>query len=524
MMKQFGLLLVCLLMGCAGQPPASIAKRSGADDPVNRLVPSTMDDLSPKAATIPITSTSADAIAQFKKGRELFENLRQGEALEYLKKAIQLDNNFAQAHAYAGFLMTGAEALAELDKAEALASTVPEAERLNILSMVADRRGDDRRVAKLTTKLVELLPGDWRAHWYKGMRGRLARSAIHGQALPDAAGLEEVTASLRRAVELNPMAGAVHNQLGYLSLLRGRKDEAIAAFENYIRVAPNEPNAYDSLGDALLAANRLEEAEAQFKKALEVSPRFWQSWGGIAATRALRGDWKGAYEALNSSTQSAVRPSDKLETKRQLGWTQFTEGNVLTALDTAMAAEREAKTLHHPGSFTSSGLDGAEFLFESGRAKDALKKLDDVMSQTESEIVPGETLSIARRRSFVIRATVEDSIGRQDEVARSLSLLETEAEKLPDSLTTQSQVAYVRGLVALSRGDSKQAVSHFSMCIAQHVYCKWRQIQAFEKLGDNVGAEVATRKIVETPTRETEYLYVRAKLGTIPTIKQVAVP
>ena len=213
---------------------------------------------------------------QFEKGRELFENLRQGEALEHLRKAILLDTNFAQAHAYAGFLMTGAEALAELDKAEALSGTVPKAERLNILSMVADRRGDDRRVAELTTQLVELLPGDWRAHWYKGMRGRLARSAIHGQALPDAAGLDEVIASLKRAVELNPMAGAVHNQLGY-SLLRGRKDEAIAAFENYIRVAPNEPNAYDSLGDALLAANRLEDAEAQFKKALEVSPRFWQS-------------------------------------------------------------------------------------------------------------------------------------------------------------------------------------------------------------------------------------------------------
>ena len=115
-----------------------------------------------------------------------------------------------------------------------------------------------------------------------------------------------------------------------------------------------------------------------------------------------------------------------------------------------MAAEREAKALHHPGSFISSGLDGAEFLFESGSAEDALKQLDDVMSRTENETVPGETLGIARRRSLVIRATIGDGIGRQDEVARSLALLETEADKLPDSLTTQSQVAYVRGLVALS--------------------------------------------------------------------------
>ena len=195
MMKQLGLLLICLLMGCAVQPTASNTTQSGLAASGDTLIPSTTVALQSKAATIPITSTSADAIVQFEKGRELFENLRQGEALEHLRKAILLDTNFAQAHAYAGFLMTGAEALAELDKAEALSGTVPKAERLNILSMVADRRGDDRRVAELTTQLVELLPGDWRAHWYKGMRGRLARSAIHGQALPDAAGLDEVIAS-----------------------------------------------------------------------------------------------------------------------------------------------------------------------------------------------------------------------------------------------------------------------------------------------------------------------------------------
>ena len=158
MMKQLGLLLICLLMGCAVQPTASNTTQSGSAASGDTLIPSTTVALQSKAATIPITSTSADAIVQFEKGRELFENLRQGEALEHLRKAILLDTNFAQAHAYAGFLMTGAEALAELDKAEALSGTVPKAERLNILSMVADRRGDDRRVAELTTQLVELLP------------------------------------------------------------------------------------------------------------------------------------------------------------------------------------------------------------------------------------------------------------------------------------------------------------------------------------------------------------------------------
>ena len=158
-------------------------------------------------------------------------------------------------------------------------------------------------------------------------------------------------------------------------------------------------------------------------------------------------------------------------------------------------------------------------MFESGSAEDALKQLDDVMSRTENETVPGETLGIARRRSLVIRATIGDGIGRQDEVARSLALLETEADKLPDSLTTQSQVAYVRGLVALSEVIASRrlvisAGASHSTYTASGV--RFRPLRVGEKLD----AEAAKRKIVETPTRETEYLYVRAMLGTIPTAKR----
>ena len=102
MMKQLGLLLICLLMGCAVQPTASNTTQSGLAASGDTLIPSTTVALQSKAATIPITSTSADAIVQFEKGRELFENLRQGEALEHLRKAILLDTNFAQAHATRG--------------------------------------------------------------------------------------------------------------------------------------------------------------------------------------------------------------------------------------------------------------------------------------------------------------------------------------------------------------------------------------------------------------------------------------
>src|SRR5262249_24888518 len=156
----------------------------------------------------------------------------------------------------------------------------------------------------------ELVPGDWRAHWYMGMRASTQRK------------WEDASAELKKAVELNSKAGTAYNQLGYAYLMQGKKDEAVAAFKNYVEAAPTEPNAHDSLADALLAANRLDEAEAEYKKALEVSPQFWFSWSGVAATRALRVDWKGAYEALASGIKAAPRPSDRLEEKGLLAWTQ----------------------------------------------------------------------------------------------------------------------------------------------------------------------------------------------------------
>lgn len=44
--------------------------------------------------------------------------------------------------------------------------------------------------------------------------------------------------------------------LGYVALRQGDVDGAIAAFNEYVRILPQEPNPQDSLGEALLAVRR----------------------------------------------------------------------------------------------------------------------------------------------------------------------------------------------------------------------------------------------------------------------------
>ena len=81
-------------------------------------------------------------------------------------------------------------------------------------------------------------------------------------------------------------------------------DGAIAAFQEYVRILPQEPNPQDSLGEALLAAGRFKEAEAAFQKALDLSPQFWPGHQGIAYARLYAGDWKGGREAFAQARAS----------------------------------------------------------------------------------------------------------------------------------------------------------------------------------------------------------------------------
>ena len=93
--------------------------------------------------TIPVTSANPDAAAAFETGRDFADNVRVPEAIDQFQKAIRMDPDFALAHAYLGSALTGAEGLAELDRAVALSAKLPVAERDLIGAMATRRRGDE---------------------------------------------------------------------------------------------------------------------------------------------------------------------------------------------------------------------------------------------------------------------------------------------------------------------------------------------------------------------------------------------
>src|SRR5262249_31707768 len=77
---------------------------------------------SAKSVVVTVTSMSPDAVAAFHEARDLLDNVRVAEGAAGMKRAIEIDADFALAHAYLGSVTPGAEGLKELETANRLAA------------------------------------------------------------------------------------------------------------------------------------------------------------------------------------------------------------------------------------------------------------------------------------------------------------------------------------------------------------------------------------------------------------------
>lgn len=73
-----------------------------------------------------------------------------------------------------------------------------------------------------------------------------------------------------KLIDINPTYAPAWNTLGYHWMEKGNMDKAAEAFNNYMRLAPNEANAHDSMGDYLMKANRFDEAANHYDKAVSL--------------------------------------------------------------------------------------------------------------------------------------------------------------------------------------------------------------------------------------------------------------
>jgi tetratricopeptide (TPR) repeat protein len=445
-----------------------------------------------------ITSKSPEAVKLFEQARELSYNGRGAETVEPMKKAIGLDPDFALAHAWLGANSPGAEGMAELDKAVALAAKLPEGERSSIEAMHLMREGKREQAKASFEKAAAAAPDDWH------LTITLAEFANAGGDRKKAIDL------LNKAVAAKPDLANAYNILAYAHAGLHEWDPAIAAAKKQVELLPKEPNPQDSLGEILLMSGKFEDADKAFQAAAALEPKFTQAWQGAACARAYRGDWNGARDAIAKQRAGAIDPEEKAYTAIDGAWIEAGDGKLPAALAMLdkLDADPEAKKL---ASYAFSAMTRGGLLQVAGKPADSLKPLADGLARADG--LPGAGKNNATRlyAISVLRAAALTGKPSAD-TAKLVKQVEDLAAADPSDLHAPSNVAWAHGLVAWAAGKPKDAAVELAKCEPEAAICRYDLALVQRKNGDTAGAEATEKQLRETPLREIGQAYFVSKL------------
>lgn len=120
-------------------------------------------------------------------------------------------------------------------------------------------------------------------------------------------GLERALGQARRAVELDPTYAAAHAFLGHYLIMRvilaltpradEERQEALAAAERAVDLAPRDPNALENAGLVLYHMSRHERSVAVLRRSVQIAPYHFVAWGYLGLSLGIAGDDADVVEA-----------------------------------------------------------------------------------------------------------------------------------------------------------------------------------------------------------------------------------
>jgi len=421
------------------------------------------------------------------------DNWKGEEARAFFLQAVAADGKCLVAKLGAARNLSGPELKKVTEEVMPLVAAAPELDKQVIAAFEAGRQGQPARQLELFEKLRAASPHVYRGHvWVAG--------AALGLQQYDKA----IEASLKAAA-LQPTAGAPQGLLGWTYTQQHKLPEAIAAYQKYVTLAPQEPNSHDSLADAYLAAGKFPEAIVEFEKAVGLpKPPFILALDGVATAKVLSGDLEGARAALTRYRDSARVPWQKPYASRFLAGTWMVEGKsdkALAALEQAIADGKPDV----PVQSVYGWLFRSWYLVELGRWNEALAALTEADKVPTSTFNPGQLSYVGRARwQHALRAHA--GLGNQAEVEKDFAALKKALEGHDDP-DGKDQLAYGEGLLASAKKDRPAALAAFKRCSDQHWQCRVALVEA-----DPAGTKEVRDQFLGIGRRDPLYLVLRAKL------------
>jgi tetratricopeptide (TPR) repeat protein len=454
------------------------------------------------AGKVPISTASAEAKADYLKGRNLQENLRAHESRDYMRRAITKDPSFAMAHLnLANTSPTGTEFFEHLGHAVALVPKVSPGEGLIIQAAQAGANADAAKALSLLQKLVADYPQDERAHFQLG-------GAYFGRQDYDKA-IEEY----RRAIAIAPDYSPAYNIVGYAYRTVGRYGEAEQVFQKYIELIPDDPNPYDSYAELLMKMGRFDESIAQYRKALEQNPQFAPSFIGISVNLMFQGKYDASRAEAGKLYTGARNDGEKRAAMFQNTVTYVEEGKFQQALAELDKQYALGKATDDAAAMAGDAVSMGNILLETGKPAEALKKYEQAVQVTQASSLDAEIKENSKvlHRYNAARAAIASRDLATAKREGNAFMQASQAVQNPFQIRLGHEVA---GMIALAEKDYDAALTHLAQANQQDPYNLYRQGVAYQAKGDGAKAKDMFKRAVEfnqLPTLNSAF--VRAKGG-----------
>ena len=231
----------------------------------------------------------AKAVQSFRDGLSFLSKDDCENALPYFEKAVESDNNYAEAWAQAGFcrekLGRHADAIEASKKAVNLRPSAESYFNIGLANYYLKQYRDAAESYRQSIKLDPYNAAD--AYYALGL-------VYRDWGRPD----DEIQA-YKQAIRLRQDYTSAYERLGSRYLKSKKYSEAVDVFKQISVLKPGDANAPNSMGEAYLEMGKLLEAVEAFRQAIRLKPDFGKAYYNLGRSQLAQGNRDGALEQYN---------------------------------------------------------------------------------------------------------------------------------------------------------------------------------------------------------------------------------
>ncbi|HEY2497506.1 MAG TPA: tetratricopeptide repeat protein [Candidatus Angelobacter sp.] len=432
------------------------------------------------AATMEITTKSADARAAFKDGIAKMETLHWEPALESWRAATKADPDFALAHALLAMLSRDpVEQVAERDKALATRKSGGPEEQL-IVDWVANASQSHWVPAiQAMNEALRQNPRDKHLAWLAGLWLTNQRQSEHAIVM------------FERATKIDPKFADPWNQAAYCYARLRNFEKAFDYMKRYSELLPNEANPQDSLAEISRMAGRFDDALKYYHASLRLDPTFIESQAGLGDTYALMGEEARARAEYSEAIAKATTRVQSVTFALQSAATYAREQD-FTSADAAFQAVAQQAHEKDLGVLEAEAWRMMSvYQKDNAHAMELLSKSEAVLHEKHSMSATAreqELAIILRTRSG--RAVHDGSMKAAQAALRQLEKLAAANNSGP----VQFSLHGAAGAVLLAQGKYEEAITNL-IEDDKNPFSMQRLIVAYKKTGANDQAASLSQKL-----------------------------